>query len=290
MSKKLIPEGLKGKELFDFLVTNKAALINEKKSLPKYSDTISYRPMLYSLKKGVASKSEIIDTVDEEADASSGNGNMMPDSDSLRVKVVANTMNWCDSQMDVLLKDCSKKTIKERKNMIPHLHDHIHSIEAKVGEVADIYLQDINLIDLGVNEVGFTQVIIFETDIFKSYNEKIFNQYKLKKINQHSIGLQYIKIELAINDAEYEKELDFWNKYYPLVINKDVVDEKGYFWVVSEIKLLENSCVLFGSNELTPTLDTKNQPPAGTEIDPPPGNQKDQSFMDYLHKTKFINI
>jgi DNA-directed RNA polymerase subunit RPC12/RpoP len=47
-----------------------------------------------------------------------------------------------------------------------------------------------------------------------------------------------------------------------------MADEYGFFWVVSEIKLLENSCVLFGANELTPTLevqDSSNQPAKSTD-------------------------
>ena len=284
---------LTGKELFKYLVENKSALIAEKKSLPKYTDSVSVVPTLFRVKKGTANKSEVIEQVDDEADASSGNGAMDENTDTLRVKVVANTCNWCDSQMDVLLRDSAKRTIKERKGLLVHLHDHIHSIEAKVGEVADVYLQDINLTDLGINQVGYTQAIIFETDVLKSYNEKIFNQYRLKKINQHSIGLQYVKIELAINDPDYEKEMDFWNKYYPLVINKDAVDAKGYFWVVSEIKLLENSAVLFGSNEITPTISVTSgakSHPSAEDIDSTPP-EKDDAFnwSDAIKSTSFFN-
>lgn len=288
--KTLIPEGLKGKELFKFLVANKAALIAEKKSMVKRTDACTYSPSLFRVQKATANKSEVIEEIDDEADAASGNGNMLPDAESLRVRVVANTANWCDSQYDVLLRDAAKKSIKDRKGMIPHLHDHIHSIEAKVGEVVNISLVDINLTDLGVNMPGFTQAIVFETDIFKTYNEKIFNQYRIKKINQHSIGLQYVSIELCINDPECEKEMDFWNKYYPLVINKDVVDERGFFWVVSEIKLLENSCVLFGSNELTPTLETSSgtqeQPLKSTGNEPPKEDVFDLSAA--IKSTKFF--
>jgi hypothetical protein len=52
--------------------------------------------------------------------------------------------------------------------------------------------------------------------------------------------------------------MDFWNKYYKDIINKEFVDEYGFFWVVNEIKLLEVSAVLFGANELTPTLEIGN--------------------------------
>lgn len=290
--KPLIPDNLVGKDLFNYLIENKDKLIAAKKSLPKYTEPVAAKASLFTIKKGApGKKSEVIEQVDEESDADATAGAMNENTDALRVKVVSNTCNWCDSQMDVLLRDSAKRTIKERKGMLVHLHDHIHSIEAKVGEVADVYLQDMNLADLGINQVGFTQVIIFETDLYKSYNEKIFNQYRLKKINQHSIGLLYVKIELAINDPDYEKEMDFWNKYYPLVINKDVVDEKGYFWVVSEIKLMENSCVLFGSNEITPTLDISS----GTKGDPakaippaPPANENEFNWSEQIKSTQFF--
>ena len=45
-----------------------------------------------------------------------------------------------------------------------------------------------SLSELGINAIGSTQVLIFETDIKKLYNEQVFNLYKSGKINQHSIG------------------------------------------------------------------------------------------------------
>lgn len=111
------------------------------------------------------------------------------------------------------------------------------------------------LADLGLDQKGNTDCLIFEADIMKSYNQEIFNQYKANKIDQHSIGLQYVSIDIAINDEESPKEIEFWNKYIDTIINKDDATAAGFFFVVSEIKLLENSCVLFGANSLTPTLD-----------------------------------
>lgn len=253
-----IDESLKGKPLFKFLVDNKGQLIAQKKSMLKKTGGITCAPAFFNIKGNQAIKTDI--------------GNIAPDAVSVRVKVVANAALWCDTSMDVLLPDCWKKTIKDRKGNIPHLHDHIHEIGAEVGDVADIYSQDISLSDLGLSQKGTTQVLIFETDVKKSYNPVVFEKYRAGKIKQHSIGLMYIKIALAINDEENEKEYDFWNKYYDQVINKDIIDEKGYFWVVSEIKLLENSAVLFGANELTPTLNVKSdtlfQPLKGTEDEP----------------------
>lgn len=273
-----IDSNLTGKELFKFLIDNKDVLIAQKKSHLKRSDAISSHPLLFNLKDNKATKADV--------------GEIAPDATSVRVKVVANTALWCDSAMDVLLPDCWKNSIKQRKGMIPHLHDHIHEIGAEVGDVVNIYSQNISLSDLGLQMEGTTQSLIFETDIKKSYNEVVFNKYKAGKIRQHSIGLQYVKLELAINDEESEKEYDFWKKYYKKVINKELVDEKGYFWVVPEIKLLENSAVLFGANELTPTLEVKNdtysQPSEDTE-DTPSEDSKSFNLDEAIMTTKFFN-
>lgn len=246
----LIPEEIRGKELFNFLVANKSALIAQKKSLIKKTDSVTCTPILFNVKEGKTIKADT-----PSADAT-----------SVRVKVVGNTALWIDSQMDMLLPDSWKRSIKERKGMMPHLHDHIHEIDAEVGDVRNVYSQDISLTDLGISKSGTTQILIWETDIQKAYNPKVFEKYRTGKIKQHSIGLQYVKIDLAINDPENEKEYDYWKKYYDMAINPEAVDELGFFWVVSEEKILENSAVLFGSNILTPTLEVK----LDTTVDPEP--------------------
>ena len=87
----------------------------------------------------------------------------------------------------------------------------------------------------------------------KKYDSKVYELYLDDEIKQHSIGLKYIKIYLCINSEEEEdkQQKEQWDKYYRFVINKSKVDSKGFFWAVVEYKLLENSCVLFGANELT---------------------------------------
>jgi hypothetical protein len=245
--KVIIDESLKGKELLKFLVANKQALINEKKSIIKETDAISYIPQFYIGKDG-AIKAVTPNEIPE-------------DTTKLKVKVVANACNFCDSQMDVLIPGSSKRSIKNKKGLIPHLHDHERSVEAHVGDVEDIYLQDIKLNELGLSQSGSTECIIFETLIRKEYNPIVYMHYRNLKINQHSIGLRYITLELAVNDKDSEKEYDFWKKYIDTVINKEVPEERGYFWVVKEIELMENSAVLFGANILTPTLETSKTDP-----------------------------
>lgn len=99
--------------------------------------------------------------------------------------------------------------------------------------------------------------LIFETKVLKSYNEKIFQMYSANGINQHSIGLQYINLSLALNDPEDFDHFKTWNEYFNQIINKSKATDYGFFFVVKEYKLIENSSVLFGANELTPTLSTE---------------------------------
>lgn len=279
MAKIVIPEGLKGKELYKFLIENKSAIIAEKKSAIKKCDPVAAPPSYYQQKADKAEKTVI--------------GEIPEDATSIRVKVVGNACWWCDSQKDVLIPDNWKKSIQESQGKMPHLHDHIFEIEAEVGDVNSVYSQEVAIVDLGYNKSGTTQVIIWDTDIIKEYNPKIFKRYKQGKINQHSISLRYVRIELAINDEDYEKEMDFWNKYAPYVINQDAIED-GYFWVVQEIKVIENSCVLRGANELTPTLsvsakfDTGLAPSDDTRAQPPiTHNAFDLS--EAIKTTKFFN-
>jgi hypothetical protein len=235
------------KEMFSYLKENKQTLIEQKKSMPIYSDCVNFGSTRIKV-GGVAKANKPVDG----------------DMDTLRVKVIANTANWIDSHNDLLIPGSWNKTISERKGIIPHLHDHIHQIGAKVGEVHDIFSSNFSFAELGIAGKGNTEALVFITDIIKSYNEKVFNQYKRGMINQHSIGLQYMKLDLAINDESSTKEFEYWEKFYPQVINKSAADESGFFWVVQEIKLIENSAVLFGANEITPTLDNN----LGKNIEP----------------------
>jgi hypothetical protein len=241
----VLPAHLNGKALHQYLVENKSDLIARKMMLPIKSEPVCCDPSFITPVKAGAAKAD--GTLATEIDP-----------DVIGVKVVANTAWWCDSHMDVLTDKSYNKSIKERGILIPHINDHDWECTAHVGDVKAVYTQEMSLKELGLKKIsGTTTCLIFETMIRKDYNEKVHRFYKNGKINQHSIGLQYLSIELAINNPDYEKEIDFWNKYIDKVINREYVEEKGYFWLISEIKIFENSCVLFGANELTPTLEVQ---------------------------------
>ena len=117
---------------------------------------------------------------------------------------------------------------------------------------------------LGLPYDGTTEALIFESTIEKKRNEFMLNQYANGWVKNHSVGMRYVQLDLAINsEAEWNKEeKDLWDKFYPVIANKETADERGYFWVVKEAKIIEGSAVVMGSNSATPTLENKNFEPS----------------------------
>jgi hypothetical protein len=221
------------KEFIKNLVANKAQEIELKKAQIKHcKGSLNTTLPKKSALKGVYSDSE----------------------DKLERTIIGNTYLWMDSHDDVHAKGCFNKSIKERGNRVFHLHDHKFERTAKVGNPIRIYEEDVAWKDLGIEKNGMTQALHMDSEILKSYNSQIFDEYKSGLVDQHSVGMQYVKIDLAVNDEDYEEEYKLWQDNIDQIGNKEQAEQRGYFWLVREAKLIEISAVLLGSNELTPTL------------------------------------
>lgn len=242
----------KQEEYFKYLKTNKALLITEKQLEVKHTDSITHAPTLARREpKAPSAQKDSSSPMDGPGD--------IPERDSIDVTVVCNTAWYCDSQMDVLTDDSYTKSIKNKGISIPHIADHKQSSTAHVGDVTALYTKVMPLSELGLNQEGETTALVMESTVRKDYNDDVYKFYANGKINQHSIGLRYHDMELAINSKheDYKDEFAVWEANYPKVINKDKVDERGYFYLIKEVDIIENSCVLFGANSLTPTLSMK---------------------------------
>ena len=237
---------LHGEELFTYLRENKKELLQTKASSLKLCDAVIGNTTIISREpKTTAVKEDSGDTPTEPG--------------TIKVKMVANTANFVDSHMDMILPGAYKESIKARGTSIPHLLDHNQSAVGHIGDVTKVYTKVMDLKDLGFNADGTTTALLMESTVRKDYNEQAFKFYSNGKINQHSIGLSYGGLDLAINSNHESDKANkqLWDKYYPQVINKDVIDKRGYFYIVPKVDIRENSAVLFGSNSLTPTLSMK---------------------------------
>lgn len=241
-----IPNYQTKKELFDFLILNKETLISQKKSVIKLADGIGGSSVHIQGTKSV-NKSESVSSE--------------PISE-IKVKAVINTTNFLDSHGDVHIPGIWNKSLKEN-NRIMHIQEHQSSSFDKIiasGDDLKASTETMTWKELGYNAIGTTQALVFESTVKESRNKYMFNQYKQGFVNNHSVGMRYVKMELAINDKDYEKEKNFYDKYISQVINKEDADKLGYFWVVTEAKVIEGSAVPMGSNPITPTTNIKSEP------------------------------
>ena len=63
---------------------------------------------------------------------------------------------------------------------------------------------------------GETQALIFKSIAEKARNEFMFEQYAKGFVKNHSVGMQYVKLVLCINDEDSGAEYEAWEKYYPM--------------------------------------------------------------------------
>jgi hypothetical protein len=231
-------------ELFKALKDNKKELISLKKSITKQADAVSF---------GYSDVDVPGEVVKEET-----SDNQNPD--ILNVKVVINTTNFLDSHGDVHINGIWNKSVKDNVSFL-HLQEHEREFDKVITDTAKGSVQSMTWKQLGLPYLGKTEALIFDSSIDKKRNEFMLNQYANGWVKNHSVGMRYVSIQMAINSsAEWDKEEKaIWDKYYPNIANKELADEKGYFWAVTEAKIIEGSAVVMGSNSATPTLNNKTE-------------------------------
>ncbi len=128
------------------------------------------------------------------------------------------------------------------------------------------YTKRISWRSLGVDFDGYTEALVFDSQVKLSQNEYMFDLYKGGKVRNHSVGMRYVTIDLALNDDDYPAYKALWDKYIDKIANRSEVEDRGYFWPVMEAKVVEGSAVPMGSNRITPTQSVKDiAPPEGTQ-------------------------
>lgn len=250
------------KELFKFMSDNHDKLIAQKKAVKKEVDcAVAVRPVFV-----IDPKTSINKQINGVLD--------IPNMDSLKVVCVINTTNFLDSHMDVHIPGLWTKSLQDNK-MIMHLQEHNMQFNKIIsdGDNLKAYTKRFKWSELGFTYPGETEALMFDSEILKSRNPYMLQQYANGWVKNHSVGMYYVKTDMAINDEEMPNYYEAWQKYYPMIANPDMADERGYFYYVLEAKCVEGSAVPIGSNIATPTLDNGMKsivvcPECGNEFDP----------------------
>jgi len=242
-------------KLFDWLANNSEELIYEAKSTVKEADAM------------LIPATEIMDMKTETSKSVSGV--IEPNEPGvIKARLVINTTNLMDSHKDVHIPGLWNKSLKENKR-IKHKQEHGHRFKDVIADKEDLkaFTKEYEWKELGYDVEGKTEALVFDSTIREKRNPEMYNEYKNGNVDNHSVGMQYVKMLMAMNsDKEEHAQYKInWDKYYPEVINKDEADRSGYFWPILEAKAREGSAVPDGSNHITPTLSRKTHSEDGSE-------------------------
>jgi len=258
-----IPQFTTKAELFDYLRQNKHIHIAAKRAALKYADAVC---------------SPIFDVNDSETVTKAQIAPDLLDKDTLKVSVVINTTKLMDSHGDVHIDGLWKKSLQENKNIL-FLQEHNMSFAAIISDKVKATTKQIKWDEMGYNFTGTTQALVFNAEIEKERSPFMFTQYSKGYVKNHSVGMRYVNMQLAMNsDSQYDaEEKATYDKYISQIANKETAEAQGYFWVVTEAKIIEGSAVPLGSNFATPTLTVESkaiEPTEVTQTEPPQGTQK----------------
>lgn len=167
------------------------------------------------------------------------------------VTMILNTYNYLDSQGDVLLPNCAKKSIRDNgpktgidTPKIKHLL--FHSWDKMTGKFLVLDERNIEGIDCIYAECYMPDT----TD-----GNNALKNYEAQVYDNHSIGFNYLRTEFL------ERDTTGWNKAVEQLINPEEAERRNYMWLVKEIALWEGSTVGFGANSMTPCLGIKDGTP-----------------------------
>lgn len=255
-------------ELFKHLRDNHDRLIQQKKAIVKYTDSVSVKS--FSNDQSKADTTKELSSFDWMKE-----GYVYP---------VINSTGYMDSHSDVHLSSIWNKSAQEKNGMIVWDSNHELKIGSEVAYPKDvnIMLQDMRFSDLGYDSNKQTTALIFEVRKDAIVNKSIIDRIDKGIATQHSVRMRYVKMEFAMNSNEEEDQLYKmrYDKYIEDIANKEKAEEQGYFWAVLEAEIVaEGSSVVNGSNDITPMLIGKNiEPSKGTQLDEPSADtQKEEA-------------
>lgn len=233
-------------DMFKALAENIDSIIAVKKSVPKQADGLNIGYGIVT-PQGTGNADVVVKA-----------GEIPDDAKEIKVTAIINTTNYLDSHGDVHINGLWKKSLSEAKNIL-HLQEHKNSFATIIADGQDVKAKSelINWRDLGFDYDGQTDALTFYSTVKSERNSYMFKQYKNGYVRNHSVGMQYVKMLFCANTNEPEmaQYKENWDKYSPMVVNTTELENRQYFYAVTEAKVIEGSAVPLGSNTATPTLD-----------------------------------
>lgn len=250
-------------ERIDWVVKNNEKIIASKKAAIKHADGVPFVGL------GRANKT----------------GGVSTDSDKMQIKAIINTTNVMDSHKDVHIPGIWTKSLKEKKNLMLFQEHKTSEFDKIISDEVKATAENMSFKELGFPALkGDTQALMFDAELNKEDNPMMFAKYAKGKVTNHSVGMQYVKLALAVDSDDYPSEKAVWDKYIDQVANRKEAESNGYFYAVTEAKVIEGSAVPMGSNPFTPTHSAESK-----DIEPSNDTHKSEPSDDTpTSKRKFF--
>lgn len=265
----MIPQFNTRTETQKWLAENNRLVINTKKASMKCADGVGYSLMLLD-EKGEVVKSEAVKAA------------ITADTTRIKVRSVINTTKLMDSHDDVHIDQLWNKSLKENTDNYL-VREHKFDFENTITDNVKAFVKRYTWAELGWHYEGDTQALVFDSIIDKEEQPFMFNKYAKGQVKQHSVGMRYVNAFLCLATKQYGDEYFLnWEKYFPEVANYQDAEEKGYFYAVTQAKVVEGSAVMKGSNFVTPTTSVEAAKNTSEEI-------KEGAAKNTPEETKFFN-
>ena len=206
---------------------------------------------------------------------------------------VVNSANYLDSHNDMHVDGNWNKSVKDQNGKVYLVWHHDFSKTENIiafPEDIEMMTSKVAWNLLGKSYEGETYSLIYKVKKDKIVNENVSKWLKEGRKLQLSVRMQYIKLETAFNsdDEDYSKQTENYNKYFPLIANKDEFKQIEYFFIVKEAKnVMESSLLPFGSNSATAEISqTENKSEADNitseQEEPSKDTQKQEKLLKEL--------
>lgn len=201
---------------------------------------------------------------------------------------VVNSSNILDSHLDMHIDGNWEKTVKEQQGKTYLVFDHElrRSDIIAMRKDVEMFTAYIPFKSIGKYYEGSTYCLIYKVHKSKIINQEAKQWLEAGYDFEASVRMQYMDIDVAM-DSDHKDDVkakEVFDKYYPLIANKEDYDSIDYFWIVKQAKnVLESSLVLFGSNSATGRIEENKEPSNHSEIIEP-------TKVTHEEKKNIINV
>jgi len=204
--------------------------------------------------------------------------------------IAVNSTKILDSHDDLHLDNLWNKSIAEQQGKNYLVIDHELEVDKVIvrKEHIEMFVAKVPFALLGKSYDGDTQALIYKIPKSQVKHQLVKEWLDSGDEIEASVRMQYVTFDLCMdsNDPDDATAKANYDKYYPLIANKNDFDYIYYFFAIKEAKnVRESSLVVFGSNSATGQVSNNKQAEKSLENEEAEKSlQKTEMLKELLNK------